>query len=85
MRVAGLLPCRPQAGYPDTDVVASFVKLITLGVEEPGDLDPVESAAWDRLAEEVAEAKTPGIAPSRTWRPFGAQLPAGGCGAGRDD
>ena len=50
----------PQPGYPDTDVMASFIKLITLGAEKPDALGPVESAAWDRLAEEVAHAKRRG-------------------------
>jgi hypothetical protein len=41
--------------YPDADTMARFMREITLVAAKPDDLTPVESAAWDRLAAEVAD------------------------------
>ena len=53
-------PRKPIPVYPDTDVMTRMLKDITLGASKPGDLSPIESAAWDRLAAEVAEARAEG-------------------------
>jgi hypothetical protein len=47
-------PREPKPTYPNTDVMTRWLKDIVLGAEKPDGLSPHESAAWDRLAADVA-------------------------------
>lgn len=54
-------PREPRPTYPDTDVMTRMLMSIMDGAEKPADLSYHESATWDRLAADVADARAQGL------------------------